>query len=232
MEQADNLLNSLVKDNGVARAYDPTAEEHIWIDSNRKVTVPDALKKIGVQHDHNIETVTFDCPRYWDGHDMSEMMVYINYIRANGKIGSYVAGNGVVDEYDDTIMHFDWTISANVTAAAGNIAFIVCVRRTDENGEVVNHWNSEVNRDMYVSKGMEVSLQDEFQLEPDIVTTALMLCDTVIKKSVEVVPDSMPTPDESLRGKLIIVPNGDNDDLYVCLRVDGHYTWAKVPITT
>lgn len=41
-------------------------EAHIVINSDRSVSVPDELKNIAVQYDHNIETVTFDCPRYWD----------------------------------------------------------------------------------------------------------------------------------------------------------------------
>ena len=47
------------------------SEPHIVIDSHRAITVPEQLKRIAVQFDHNFETVTFDCPRYWDGHDLS-----------------------------------------------------------------------------------------------------------------------------------------------------------------
>ena len=40
------------------------AEPHIVIGEDRFITVPSELKRIAVQYDHNIETVTFDCPRY------------------------------------------------------------------------------------------------------------------------------------------------------------------------
>ena len=56
------------------------SEEHIIIGRDRYITVPEGLKRIAVQYDHNVETVTFDCPRYWDEHDLSTMNIYINYI--------------------------------------------------------------------------------------------------------------------------------------------------------
>lgn len=122
MNQVDKLLSGLT-------VY-PETEPHIIIDSNRYVTVPDELKRIGVQHDHNIETVTFDCPRYWDGNDISKMAIFINYRRSDGEIGSYLANNVKIDETDDSIIHFDWTISENVTAIKGKLAFLVCAKKT------------------------------------------------------------------------------------------------------
>ena len=133
-------------------------EPHIVINSDRTITVPSALTKIAVQFDHNIETVTFDCPRYWDDHDLSVMSVYINYQCPDGSYGSYPAANVVVDELDENTMHFDWTISRNVTNVNGAITFLVCIRKVDENGDEVNHWNSELCRDqVIVSEGLECS---------------------------------------------------------------------------
>ena len=130
-------------------------EPHIVIDRNRTITVPDQLKRIAVQFDHNVETVTFDCPRYWDGHDMSVMEVYINYKRPDGKIRKYTADNVTVDDSDNTIMHYDWTITNDVTSVNGNLEFVVCIKKTDENGFDIAHWNSDINKEMYVSKGLE-----------------------------------------------------------------------------
>lgn len=147
-------------------------ESHIVIGSDRKITVPDVLKRIAVQYDHNIETVTFDCPRYWDEHDMSTMVVYINYMRADGKPGSYKADNVRVDETDNTTMHFDWTITRNVSEAKGNLAVLVCIKRVDDNGDEQNHWNSELCKDMYVSEGMDCC-NAIVDLYPDVITQIL-----------------------------------------------------------
>lgn len=178
MSEAENLLNQ-ISDSGISIATaDPTNEEHIVIDSNRNIYVPESLRRIAVQYDHNIETVTFDCPRYWDGIDMSGMKIFINYVRSDGKTGCYHAEPVTVDEIDTNIMHFDWTISRNVTEASGGLLFLICIKTTDEEGNDVNHWNSEINRQMSISEGLEVD-ETINKLYPDIITQLLVRMDAV-----------------------------------------------------
>lgn len=163
MSQADELLNSL-SNNGVSLALaDEATEPHIIIGDDRFIVVPDSLKRIAVQFDHDVETVTFDCPRYWDGLDMSKLAIYINYMIADDSLGCYKATNIVIDGTDSTVMHFNWTISRNVTLIPGNLKFLVCIKKTDSKGNEVNHWNSELCTDMYVSQGLET---EETVLEP------------------------------------------------------------------
>ena len=169
MGQAEELLNSLTPEQIAAYSVDNTNEPHIVISSDRFITVPDSLKRIAVEADHNIETVTFDCPRYWDNHDLSKMILYINYKLSNGFTGSYIAENITVD---GDIIHFTWTITRTVAAVKGKIIFLVCAKKTDSEGNEENHWNSELNTEMYVSEGLEcdVVVEDEY---PDIVTQLL-----------------------------------------------------------
>lgn len=77
MSKAEELLNTLSEDNVMALTAESSTEPHIVIGSDRHIAVPSQLKRIAVQFDHNFETVTFDCPRYWDGHDLSAMDIYI-----------------------------------------------------------------------------------------------------------------------------------------------------------
>ena len=161
MSQAEELLNSLDASNA-------SEESNIVIGKDRFITVPDALKRLAVQYDHDIETVTFDCPRYWDEHDMSTMAIYINYICADNEPGCYQVKNVTVDSTDSTIMHFDWIISKNVTMAAGQIAFLVCIKKTDAEGVEKNHWNSEICKDCYISPGIEYGDGDINEIYPDI----------------------------------------------------------------
>lgn len=171
MSRAEDLLNSLsVDDEEVITRPLPT--DRIVIGEDRSIFIPDELKRIAVQHDHNIETITFDCPRYWDGHDMSTMQIYINYMRADKVPGSYVVESASVDEYDNTIMHFDWTITRNVTSVHGQIAFLVCINKTDSKGNETSHWNSELSRGMYVSEGLECQ-ETIIESYPDIITHVL-----------------------------------------------------------
>ena len=171
MSRADELLNSL--DEGIAIAsVNPETEPHIIIDNDRNITVPDELQRIAVQYDHNIETVTFDCPRYWDGHDLSAMAIYISYMRPDNELGTYIAEKVRIDSEDDSIFHFDWTITNFLTAIDGKIRFIVCVKKVDAEGNETQHWNSELNTEMYVSQGLDCSseLSDVADTYPDIIT--------------------------------------------------------------
>ena len=181
MSQAEELLNSL----SAGDTTETAIEGHIVIGNDRFITVPEELKRIGVQYDHNIETVTFDCPRYWDGLDMSQMVVYINYMLPDRTKNCYIADNVTADDTDDTIMHFDWTISRNVTQVKGAIFFLVCIKKTDENGDEVNHWNSELCKDIYISEGLECG-EPIAEAYPDIITSLLERMDAVENITVDV----------------------------------------------
>ena len=148
-------------------------ESHITIDDSRVIYVPEELRKIAVQYDHNVETVTFDCPRYWDGLDMSEMRIYVNYKRSDGVVGMSLPKNIVIDEYDDTIMHFSWTITRGATMVSGTLSFSVCIKKPTVDGKEENHWNSEINTQMTVSPGLEYEEQTNPQhtdLISDLIT--------------------------------------------------------------
>lgn len=172
MSLTDELLSQLTPEEIEAYTADYESEEHIVVDSNRFVTVPESLRRIAVQYDHNVETVTFDCPRFWDGLDMSKMKVYINYMRADKARGMYYVGDVTIDETDTNIMHFNWTISNNATLVEGDLKFLVCIKKTDEDGYEVNHWNSELNEEMYVSEGLECA-ESIIAQYPDIITDLL-----------------------------------------------------------
>ena len=170
MSQADELLASSANDSGISlQLANTTNEPHIVIDSDRVVSVPKELRRIAVQFDHNVETVTFDCPRYWDGLDMSELSVYINYMRKDREVGSYKATDVTVDNINSNIMHFNWTISRNVSLIKGELKFLVCIRKSDANGDEENHWNSELNSEMYISEGLEAD-ETMFEPYPDIIS--------------------------------------------------------------
>lgn len=169
MSQVDELLNTMPEN--ADGAYSAEAEPHIVVDKDRHITVPDSLKRIAVQYDHNIETVTFDCPRYWDDHDMSQMSVYINYRLPDGTDDGCLAENVTVD---GDIMHFDWTISNKVTPIAGKVDIQVCVKKADDEGNEENHWNSEVCHDLYISESLDchrnITIANEY---PDIISALL-----------------------------------------------------------
>ena len=161
MSLAEELANDSYDTFATPYLSSGLAEGHIVIDSDRNIIVPQELKRLAVQYDHDIETVTFDCPRYWDDHDMSQMNVYINFLRADGQIGVYKADNVVVDSDDEALMHFDWTINRNVSEIDGRLEFVVCINSVDSNGREINRWNSEICKQCRVSEGLEYNEDDD-----------------------------------------------------------------------
>lgn len=169
MSQAEELLNSLTENDISLQLANPETEPHIVVGDDRFISVPKELQRIAVQYDHDVETVTFDCPRYWDDLDMSDLSIYINYMRKDRVVGIYKATDISVDTTNDRIMHFNWKISRNVTEVVGQIKFLVCIKKGDADGNEVNHWNSELNTEMYISEGLEAG-EGFFDSYPDIIT--------------------------------------------------------------
>lgn len=151
-------------------------KEHVKILGDRTVDIPKSLEKLGIQYDHNVNTITFDCPRYPDENpaiDMSKMIVYINYRLANKVMNAFVAENVVVDAEDPTIIHFDWRITHEVTTVNGLISTLICIRDIDDEGYENYHWNTDLIQKFYVGPGMVYN--DPLVTEnPDKITQALL----------------------------------------------------------
>lgn len=179
MSQAEDLLNSLTSEEIEKYGRNSDNEGHIVIGIDRNITVPKPLRRIAVQYDNNVETVTFDCPRYWDDTDLSTLYIYINYMTPNRGRGRFLAKNVRVDDEDENMIHFEWTIGKEVTLVNGKINFLVCAVQTDSEGNDEIHWNTEINNEMHVSEGMECVDVIPMQY-PDIINDLLTRMDTII----------------------------------------------------
>lgn len=153
MSQADELLDSLVEDEIAVYSANSPTEPHIVVNPDKTVTVPEELKRIIVTGEHNIETVTFDCLRYWDEHDLASMEMRIVYRRPDGVMSKSTVKNLVIDDTDSAVIHFDWVISNNVTPAAGTIAFMICAKNV-EDSTTQNEWHTIPNKDITVVEGL------------------------------------------------------------------------------
>lgn len=207
MSQAEDLLNSLTTDGEV--------EEHIVIGNDRFITVPQSLKKIAVQFDNNVRTVTFDCPRYSDGRDLSTMTISINYMRPDGDPGLYQVEAVTIDENDDTLIHFDWVIKDHVTEVNGTLSFLVCAKKTNSDGTNENHWNSELNQEMTISKGLNCNTII-IEKTPDLITQILVRLDDVETREVttdKTLTESEKPADSKVVGDKINELKGDLNDI-------------------
>lgn len=180
MSLAENLLNSLPTEN-ISEDYSTNEEEHIVVDNTRKITVPAKLKTIAVTGDKDVETVMIDCVRYWDGHDLSEFAVYINYVLPNGETGTYVPyGVSRTDEY----FTLEWIIGSEFTKHSGTLRFLIMARKTNAEGYLVYQWSSLLNSDMTIQLGLEPSeMSEEEELESDVVTQILQSLNTKLSYS-------------------------------------------------
>lgn len=216
MSKAEELLNSLVE--AYVAESDPSSDSHIVIGVDRFITVPDELRRIAVQYDHNMRTVTFDCPRYYDGRDMSKMKVYINIRGPKGARYSYIADNVRVDTSNPIVMHFDWTIRRPITDVNGKLIFLVCIRKANDEGNEENHWNSELNTDLYISEGMEYEEFEEYPYS-DIVTQLLQRMDEV---------EGLATP-EAMQGYTNAWLEENSDTVLAEVQAKGNEVLASIP---
>ena len=169
MSLAENLLNDLPETE--QSIEEMSAEEpHIIVGADRKITVPAQLKEIAVTGDKNIETVTFDCVRYWDGHDLSTFAIYLNYTLPNGAEATYIPTDiSRSDEY----YSFDWTIDSNMTEESGNLKISIVAVLTDEEGNKTKQWGSYPNSDLSIVKGLDVANVPDVTDQPDILSQIL-----------------------------------------------------------
>lgn len=174
MSLAENLLNSLDE-----TAYANTRiagggieEEHIVVDASRTITVPANLKTIAVKGDKDIETVTIDCIRYWDGHDLSTFAIYLNYILPNGDQGTYIPES--ITKSEDTFS-FDWKIGSEFTYAQGKLTFWIVTKLTDDNGELKKQWSSFQNSDCTIAQGGVKIYVPQKQTDKDVISQAISI---------------------------------------------------------
>lgn len=151
MSLAENLLDTLPD---TAAVNESGEEGHIVIDSQRRITVPNELKLIAVKGDQNVETVTIDCVRYWDEHDLSEFEVKLYYITPSGENKVYNAENIVVG---DDIFSFNWTIGREITLVSGKLTFWLVAKKFDENDTLLYQWSSLQNSDCTIANGGDIS---------------------------------------------------------------------------
>lgn len=140
--------------------YSADEEPHIVINESRQAIVPNELKTIAVTGDKDIETVTFDCVRYWDGNDLSTFAIYLNYVLPDLTTGTYIPEKITTTDGDE-FYHFDWQIKNNITVKSGKISFAVTAVKTkqNENGEtfVDKQWSSLPNGDCSIALGIDIS---------------------------------------------------------------------------
>ena len=125
-------------------------DPHFVIDTVSRKIINNSGKDTLVQYDHNSERLTFELPRYIEGHDMSNCnKVAISYLDVTAA-GLYEVDDLAVKEADTETVAFTWLISSNVTQIVGKIAFAIEFECVQEGGEITYKWHTGVNEDIRV----------------------------------------------------------------------------------
>lgn len=133
------------------------AEEVIRIDSDlRRIILPNDFV-FGVYNDKNVVSLPFEVPRYYDSIDLSEFNFQINYLNAAKQGSVYFVPAPVVETDKIT---FNWVLGRGVFAAAGTVKFIVCLRLTTLDGEILKEFNTTVASGS-VLEGIEIDTDEE-----------------------------------------------------------------------
>lgn len=119
----------------------------------RTIMIPSDGVILGVQGDKNINRVNFQMPRYYNGFDMSEFDVRVNYKNANGDKNFYIVKDATVR---GDMIYFTWLVDPYATAYIGMVQFVVRLFKLDEeNGDHIfytTHNSAEVLEGLMVDE--------------------------------------------------------------------------------
>lgn len=137
----------------------------------RKIT-NETRKVVLMQHDHNSERITFELPRYIDGHDMAEcnlVKVYFDNIDASNvnvmSSDDPELTDFGVDPEDENKVVCSWLIGGNATKYAGKLQFAL-VFACMTGATVDYQWSTEIYGDISVSKRLGA---DKSLIEPETI---------------------------------------------------------------
>ena len=133
--------------------YKETVSNVFEIDSNlRTINIPITVKNIGVEADDDVKRLEFTMPKQYGEFDLSQFRIRINYMNANGDKSIYLVEDKTVTGDDIT---FSWLVGRNVTKYKGQVKFIVCLKLSNEQGQVLKELNTTLCR-LEVLEGLEV----------------------------------------------------------------------------
>lgn len=132
-------LHSTIKDTGSFFTIVP---------ETRAVQVPSTHKVIGVVGDHLAEQLTFEIPRFIDGHDISGCARrYVAWKNVGGELGTdqLVPLDESPEGAKEGMLYFTWTIRDRLAAVRGLVQFSLHfedVAEGEDGERVLYHWGT------------------------------------------------------------------------------------------
>ncbi len=139
---------------------------HFVIDPITRAITNQGTKSKVIQYDHNSERVTFEIPRFIDGHDMTLCdKVEIHYINGQNE-DIYPVSDVALSPATDDIAIFSWLLSRNATSYVGALKF--SIRFACLTGEVIDYdWHTGVCSILSVEAGIN-NTETMIEENPDL----------------------------------------------------------------
>lgn len=145
LDEALEEVNSLVTENQEVSGT-------LYINNDlRTIALPNNFF-FGVYNDKDVRTVQFRMERFYDETDLSEFKIQINYVNGAGDGNVYYVEDSEVS--DDTIT-FEWVLGRGVFVTDGTVSFVVCLRKANNDGTVIQEFNTTIARGSVLG-GLEV----------------------------------------------------------------------------
>lgn len=135
-------------------------DKHFIIDAVTRAIQNTSDKIKLMQNDHDSERLTFEIPRYIDGHDMSvcnKVEVHFNNIEAAKTATSkdvYPVKDLQISPDSKDVVIFSWLISQKATKHAGTLNFCVRFACLAEDATIEYQWFSDIHKGITVSEGI------------------------------------------------------------------------------
>lgn len=181
MATADEILAGAVE---VASEV-VTEDKVLRIDNElRTISIPSAVKLLGVESDEDVNVIEFEMPRYYGEFDLSEFSVRVNYLNANNEGDIYKITDLSVGEQT---MTFSWLVGRHATEYKGTVQFIVCLKKLTEEFIVEKEFNTTVHK-LTVLEGLEIELTEEEEAKVrDVLAQLLSLIEAQKDEAIEAV---------------------------------------------
>ena len=175
MATADELLSTIDTD------------KTLIIDKDlRTIIIPSSVKNLGVESDDDVLRLKFSMPRMYGDVDLSDFSIYINYMNAKNTGDVYVVDDKTIA--DDTIT-FSWLVGRVALAYKGNVRFIVCMKKHDNDSNVIREYNTTI-ASLPVLEGLETG-ETVIQQNPDIIEMLLTLSEPLVGTTQTVTPSQV-----------------------------------------
>lgn len=175
MATADELLSTIDTD------------KTLIIDKDlRTIIIPSSVKNLGVESDDDVLRLKFSMPRMYGDVDLSDFSIYINYMNAKNTGDVYVVDDKTIA--DDTIT-FSWLVGRVALAYKGNVRFIVCMKKHDDNSNVIQEYNTTI-ASLPVLEGLETG-ETVIQQNPDIIEMLLTSLEPLVGTTQTITPSQV-----------------------------------------